>query len=463
MASANWGKASVAGGGTGNLTLDVIAGFPALSDVTIPGTEYYYGIVNSDGTPIEIGAGTVSGNVLTRVSALEQMVSGVYSASPSGFADIPVGAIVVLPETKQLLASLESSLVVSDFGNTNLPTGDSLTFYQGVLRNNGGIIEVYPDGKVLDLGNVSGTVDLDMRNAIIRMNCTGNVTFTISNQPPAGYRGVTTLEITRTTLSGATLTWPVNVNFNSVILPSLADTLTTIVSIATSNGGSSYLGVTNAISYEMTATGLATTVNPSDASADYTLTDGNKSFQATTVYGTSLAGRSGRCFGGKTAGKWRLVARIDNLAAGDQSSRYAAVGIGIADGSLSNALYLGYTVNSVGFYQNSNTAVKTLNTMKSNVAGAVTGTPAAGSILGVLLDADTGKVWLTFNGSVVAGNPEAGTGESFVIDVATYFAAIGSYGFDNAPGAPTNGRMTLLNEVQDPYVNTWPSFQNWSV
>ena len=313
--------------------------------------------------------------------------------------------------------------------------------------------------EVHEYGNVSGAITIDLSFSAVKFNCTGNVTVSFINAPQSGVNRPTAFYITRDTASAAEVTWPANVAWTTPIAPSLADGQTTIASIATINGGTSFFGFANAQVYEITASGLATTFNPSDYyGTPLALSNGNKTIEWT---GTKAAAyRTARCFGGKSAGKWRIAIRCDSIPVG--SSSYAGIfQLGIADGALLLSTAVGSSLTSYSLWIQKTAAFIEVKYNNSVTSSYTAWTPAVNDVYGVLADLDNDKLWFTRNGTVLSGgNPESGTTPDYSINSSpTYFPAVTLYEATSAE----SGIWTLLNEVQDPYAANWPSFQNWTV
>ena len=138
-----------------------------------------------------------------------------------------------------------------------------------------------------------------------------------------------------------------------------------------------------------------TTWNPSDKSADITLSNGDL-----TAKSTNSGHDCARTILSESSGKWYW-----EITADGSGSIGAGVGLGIASSSLSLALGAGsndYSYRSNGDKGNSNTWVAFGDTWE------------AGDIIGIAFDRDNGNVWFSKNGVWQAGgDPANGTGEAF--------------------------------------------------
>ena len=328
-------------------------------------------------------------------------------------------------------------------------------------------------GSVLDLGNISGAVNIDLSYSAIKFNLVGNATFTFINPPASGVNRPTTFYGTRTSGSNAVLTLP-TISWTSPQPPSIIDVYTTVFSVSTLNAGTSYFGFANGISLEVTGSGLATTWNPSDSATatptteplPFAITDGNTKIERTgAASSTQNVGKTARAFGGKSSGKHRFSVVLESAFAGG-TSQWAALGLGVSTGAVpltgwfadtatGFAVHLGPTSTSQHTVYKENNNVQTVL-----VAQAAGNTPTSGTIFSVLVDFDANKIWFARNGVVLGGgNPEAGTGQDFnVTDGAIFFPSIAM----SETGAANTGIWKLLNEVSDPYAANFPSFNYWT-
>ncbi len=441
MSHFNWTRGVVTTGGTGDIVLGAVNGYPTFNQVVGVGPYFPYSILNADLTPRETGIGRMlDANTMRRETVYETFIAGALDNTLPAPTNVPVGAIVNTPATWQSLDA-DFAIDLIDGNRGGHQKIKQLDFAQNHLDVFGRNATFYPAGRVLDLGDVSGTVDLDMTWPVIIMNCTGNVTFTISNPPPAGFAADTRLEITRTTSSGAQVTFPGNLVFQSVLSPALADLQTTVVSFSTTDGGASYIGFANAVVIQTTASGLATTWNPSDKATAIVLSGGNSEVTRPGGGGTNYSGV--RAFGGKNSGKHRFVVRCDGvLASGGGGSTTSSVQIGVVAGgvNLSNSTGMGVLGGHPLLVYTSSTNA------------------TLGYFYGLLVDLDNNLAWATINGSPVSGNPEAGTGGTAITDAILFPSVF----MKTASSGGSSGLFTLMNEVQDLYAANWPSFANWT-
>lgn len=135
--------------------------------------------------------------------------------------------------------------------------------------------------------------------------------------------------------------------------------------------------------------------NPADKAADASLSDSNK-----VVTGTGSGPCYVRSLTSKTSGKWRV-----ELVAVTHISTTGSMGLGFATaGSL--GAYLGGTAAGYALWGNYPGLI-----LYNNGSGtSYSGTYASGNVNDLLIDIDAGMAWWRINGSVVSGNPVAGTG-----------------------------------------------------
>ncbi len=431
----NWTRQIVQIGGTGNITLAALEGFPTFAESIGIGTDFYYTILNANQSPLEHGRGVLSdGITLVRETVLETHVDATYDTSEPDPADVPVDAIVICSPTRQGLEEF--------------------------VRREG----------IVDLGDVSGTVIIDLDQKNYKFNCTGNVIIQFSNEPPAGCKQVTTFEITRTSGSGAQVTaWPPSVAFNSYSIPLLVDNRTTTCSVTTSNGGASYIGYANGSVYELEATGLATTWNPSATfGAGTTLSDSNVVAQGVPATSSTVSFGGVKAFASKSSGKHRAVAQFVTRNWGLTGNPSRPGHFNMQFGLTDEALLAGYTHCFIAGDINETSAenhVRQVRIANSSVLGdAVFPGHGAGmgDVVGICVDLDAGKLWFTYNGTVLdGGDPEAGTGGHTIptgVEYFIYMSRVKTY----ATVLWASPDVKLLNELEDSFgYSLWPSFQNW--
>lgn len=151
---------------------------------------------------------------------------------------------------------------------------------------------------------------------------------------------------------------------------------------------------------------MAVTWNPSDKSADLTLSNGN--LTVTHSSGSTWAG--GRATNSKASGKFYWEVRVDT----DNPSTAIRIGIGTSAASLSSGV--GDDINGYGY--GGRFGKKYYNGGNPDYGATYT----AGDIIGVALDLDAGKIWWSKNGVWQAsGDPGAGTGEAYSGISGTFF------------------------------------------
>jgi hypothetical protein len=108
-------------------------------------------------------------------------------------------------------------------GNTtgNTLTKATLTAGAGVLVTNGtGSITVSgTNSDYVDLGNVSGTVNIDFTKGVVRARLTGNTTFAFTSVPAAGTVTAVTLIVVQDGTGGRTVTWPAASDYPGGVIP----------------------------------------------------------------------------------------------------------------------------------------------------------------------------------------------------------------------------------------------------
>lgn len=158
---------------------------------------------------------------------------------------------------------------------------------------------------------------------------------------------------------------------------------------------------------------MGVTWNPSDKSADITLSNGDLTAKS-TVSGHDCA----RTTISKSSGKWYWEITIDY----DAVAFGSVVGLGIDSSSLDGVLGAGisdYAYRSDGKKGNTNSWPVYGDSWTTN------------DILGIALDRDAGKVWFAKNGVWQAsGNPASGTGEAFSGISGTMFGMFSLYYVD---------------------------------
>lgn len=146
--------------------------------------------------------------------------------------------------------------------------------------------------------------------------------------------------------------------------------------------------------------------NPSDKAAGAILTDVN---QLATANGNTDATRWVKSVKSKNAGKWRVQFLIEETG--------ASVAVGFAT-SAAIGSWLGN--NAAGWALWGNYAGPQLRAYNNNAYTAIAGqTYTDFDVVDLLIDIDAGKAWWRKNGVVLAGDPVAGTGQSFTFTAGT--------------------------------------------
>lgn len=212
MSNFNWARMQVTAGGTGNLTLGSVSGYPTISDVMGTGQSAYYAIVDSAGKPIETGYGSFTlPGTLTRTRVDETYVAGTFDDTTPAAANIPVGAVLVLPLTKKNL--LEIGLeYFADSKNSAAPNnvvnyvglnfqatapydgGFDFKGYDSVSHTGGAFSLQIPDGTAVG-GNKrgKGAIDLQSYRAGAASVASGADSIAIGNNSKATGIGATAI------------------------------------------------------------------------------------------------------------------------------------------------------------------------------------------------------------------------------------------------------------------------------
>jgi len=189
---------------SGNLTLGgTLSGVDLTSQVTgtLPvgnggtGATTLTGVVKGTGTSA-LTAGTV---------ALGSEVSGTLPVANGG--------------TGQTTYTNGQLLIGNTTGNTLAKA--TLTAGAGVVVTNGaGTITVAgTNSDYVDLGNVSGTVNIDCTKGVVRARLTGTTTFAFTSVPSAGTVVAVTLMVVQDGTGGRTITWPASSDYPGGVVP----------------------------------------------------------------------------------------------------------------------------------------------------------------------------------------------------------------------------------------------------
>lgn len=141
--------------------------------------------------------------------------------------------------------------------------------------------------------------------------------------------------------------------------------------------------------------------NPADKQATVTLTDSDRVATNPSVY---AVGRYARSLTAKSSGKWRVEMLPEVTAVGTDTHAFGFA----TSASVSN--YLGRTATAWALWgvKTSNSTVAVYN---NNVASAdYPVTFAVNDVISLIIDIDAGKAWWAKNGTVISGDPVAGTG-----------------------------------------------------
>lgn len=387
------------------------------------------------------------------------------SSNNAGTADIGKGFMLTLPNTCYLGKNVCPAIpLLHDIETVlTLTTVDGGASWQ-VLWHNG-------HANIRDLGNVTGTINLDIRYQQTKgvMGAGSSSTLTIAGVDPAAKLGEPAHFVIKND-SGAIR----YVEFDPDIFTTIGSILVQVAvplgykldftvrkNPMANDADPAYDVWINGINYDISASGLATLWNPSDKATQISLTSDNKTASMPPVAGIIALVRA---FGGKTTGKHMFALRCDQAVIALATSNSPQTGIGVATLDLAlNGVQLGATATSYAAYFRPRTSGQIIGTMNNNVvtSGAANLTyPALGEIWRVLVDLDDNKIWFAKNALIIGGgNPEAGTGQTYnLAPDAVFFPAVSMAYFNS--GQP--GIWTLLNEIEDPYLLAFPSFQYWT-
>lgn len=380
-------------------------------------------------------------------------------------------ATTVITHIQSDIDALEA-LLASD--NSDLDTMqelvDAIEVLQTAMANvsSGGTIA---EGTVHNLGDIAGLVNLDLNvlghGDTIIFNATENVNFTFINSVALNKTKDLYFLGTRVTDSNALLTPPPQVGWSNYSAPQLYDNLTTRFAIkAINNAGTmSYEGDRGAIFLSLEADGTSTTWNPNDKSTGVLLNADNVNIRVATR-GTH---RVIRAFGPKNSGKHHASVRTW-FTGGFGSSSRSSISIGLSqlahilDGAqlgrnnislgMERAEYSSSGIShSYGVYYDSVNALSHGKDMFSS----------AQPITDILVDFDYDPVnnlaaaWFLFQGVPLQGDPEAGTDPLITFPSGDFWYLTASV-YD---GSNDMVYMTLLDEVESPYNDNFPSFLYW--
>lgn len=389
------------------------------------------------------------------------------TSANAGTADFGKGYVLTLPVSCKL-------------GKNNCPpiplTHDTETVLTLTTTNGGTSYQVHwqnQDTNINDLGDIAETASmtLDIRYTQTRARFVSETeaTFTVSGVSPAALLGepahfsfVNDGSITKTIAFNTEAFTLIGSNLNSVSVPIGYKADFTIRKNPNANDADPAYDVwVNGINYNQSASGLATTFNPSDyfGTPPLLLSEDSRTISMTVL---TAAIRSARAFGGKNAGKWYYSLRCDEDTSNNNTTSLAVVAFGIASlsASLSNQ-FVGQVVNSASLYINlgNGNAVTARTYDDGTLTTRTTTRPLAGGIYTLLFNANTGNGWIVLNGVVLfGGNPEAGTGAHFNVNYAvTYYPMIS---LQEAHATSNAGVWTLLSEVltEDIQIN----FPSWA-
>jgi hypothetical protein len=104
MTYTNFARERVQVGGTGNLTIEALPGYPRLSMSMGPGDKTPYVVLTLQNVPIECGMGTlVDADTFQRLEIFETVSGGVLNNTSPTPADIPAGTFLHFPVLSQIV------------------------------------------------------------------------------------------------------------------------------------------------------------------------------------------------------------------------------------------------------------------------------------------------------------------------------------------------------------------------
>lgn len=321
---------------------------------------------------------------------------------------------------------------------------------------------------IQDLGDVSGVVNLDIQAYdAYRFNATADVTVNFVNPPAAGVHKPVTVYATRTSATNATISFGTSISWvGSQVVPGLLDNQTTVFSVSTTNAGTSYLGFSNGLVFEITASGDAATWNPNDLGPYNLLIEDGKTLVAQDA-GSNDAPSLSRMFGAKNSGKWQISLRVALGMSFSSSGSERLIGFGLATLAAQLNNYLGGGTQVAGstlclraYDASDSSSTISYNKVSQNEGQvAVPAFPySTGTLYNLLVDLDLGKVWFLIDGVPLEGDPNAGTGESLTFTPGDFWYPAASVCTDGS-----QIWLSVFNEIENPYLNDFPSFAHWTI
>jgi hypothetical protein len=179
--------------------------------------------------------------------------------------------------------------------------------------------------------------------------------------------------------------------------------------------------------------------NPADKSANATLSSANKiatSSATATAWVRSVIA--------KTTGKWRVEFVIVNFA--------STTGVGFAHTG-DPGIYLGG--NTVGYSLYGNYGSDTRRYHNGSYSQFSASAYSNGDVIGLIIDLDARKAWWDRNGTIISGDPAAGTGEMSGINAGDIYLAADPFGAGASIQLRTDpAEMTYAAPAG--FTNGWP-------
>jgi hypothetical protein len=166
------------------------------------------------------GTGTVNGITLTgTVTSSGNLTLGGTLSGVNLTSQVTDTLPVANGGTGQTTYTNGQLLIGNTTGNTLAKA--TLTAGAGVVVTNGtGSITISgTNSDYVDLGNVSGTVNIDCTKGVVRARLTGTTTFAFTSVPSAGTVVAVTLMVVQDGTGGRTITWPASSDYPGGVVP----------------------------------------------------------------------------------------------------------------------------------------------------------------------------------------------------------------------------------------------------
>lgn len=211
-------------------TVTSVSGTGTVNGISLSGT------VTSSGS-LTLG-GTLSGvNLTSQVTGTLPVANGGTGATTltgvvkgTGTSALTAGTVALGSEVSGTLPVANGGTGQTSYTNGQLLIGNTtgntltkatLTAGAGVVVTNGtGSITVSgTNSDYVDLGNVSGTVNIDCTKGVVRARLTGNTTFAFTSVPSAGTVVAVTVIVVQDGTGGRTVSWPAASDYPGGVAP----------------------------------------------------------------------------------------------------------------------------------------------------------------------------------------------------------------------------------------------------